>query len=221
VQQLTRTIPIVFTAAGDAVAAGLVGNIARPEGNTTGFSSREPSIAGKCLELLKEAAPHVTRVAIVFIPELAPTGPSYVASIEAVASALGIEAFKTPVRNAIDIVRAIDVFAAEPNGGLLVLPPAATTAIRDTIFQLAAQHRLPSISTSQTDAAVGGLLAYVTDTTDQSRRAATYVDRILRGAKVSDLPVNSQRNTSWWSTSRPPRPSASPSRRHSCFVRTS
>jgi putative tryptophan/tyrosine transport system substrate-binding protein len=190
VHQQTHTIPIVFTAGGDPVANGLVRNIARPEGNITGFSSREPSIAGKCLELLKEAAPRVTRAAILFNPELALTSPSYFSSIEAAAPALGVQAIKMPVRNAVDIVRAINSFAAEPNGGLLVLPATATTnAILDTILQLAVQHRLPSISTSSTYVPGGGLLAYATDTTDQARRAATYVDRIFRGAKLSDLPV--------------------------------
>jgi putative ABC transport system substrate-binding protein len=190
-QQQTQTIPIVFTGGADAVAAGLVRNIARPEGNITGFSSREPSIAGKCLELLKEAAPRVTKVALVFNPEmLVPLiVPFYIASIEAAAPTLGLEAIKTPVRNAVNIVHAIDAFAAEPNGGLLVLPPTPTTAIRDTILQMAAQHRLPAIYTNQADAAAGGLLAYANDPVDQSRRAATYVDRLLRGAKVSELPV--------------------------------
>jgi putative ABC transport system substrate-binding protein len=189
VHQQTHTIPIVLTAGGDPVADGLVRNIARPEGNITGFSVREPSIAGKWLELLKEAAPHMTRVALLFNPALAPTNPSYISSIEAAAPALGVQTIKTPVRNAVEIVRAIDAFAAEPNGGLLVLPPAPTTAIRDTIFQLAAQHRLPAIYSSLATAAAGGLLAYATDLVDQHRRAASYVDRLLRGAKVSELPV--------------------------------
>jgi len=108
VQQQTQTVPIVFTAAGDPVANGLLRNIARPEGNITGFSVAEPSVAGKRLGLLKEAAPRLTRVAIIFNPELAATGPSYISSIEAAAPALGIQAIKTPVRNAVDIVRAID-----------------------------------------------------------------------------------------------------------------
>jgi putative tryptophan/tyrosine transport system substrate-binding protein len=189
VQQQTQTIPIVITQGGDPVAAGLVRNIARPEGNTTGFSSNEPSIAGKWLELLKEADPRVTRVAIIFTPELGPTAPSFLSSIEAAARALAVRAIQTPIRNAVDIVRAIDALAAEPNGGLLVLPPLAVTAFRETIFQLAAQHRLPAIYPSQEDVAAGGLLAYSSDRADQYRRAASYVDRLLRGAKVADLPV--------------------------------
>jgi putative ABC transport system substrate-binding protein len=188
VQLRTQTIPIVFTAGPDAVAAGLVRNIARPEGNITGFSGLEPSVAGKWLQLLKEAAPRVTRVAVIFNPELQ-TGSSYFSLIEAAAAVLGVQAIQTPVRNAVDIVRAIDAFAVEPNGGLLVLPPPLTPAIRDTILQVAVQHRLPAIYSFQEDAAAGGLMAYAADRVDMSRRAASYVDRLLRGAKVNELPV--------------------------------
>ena len=189
VQQQTQTIPIVFTGGGDPVAIGLVQNIAQPEGNSTGFSGPEPSIAGKYLGLLKEAAPGISRVAIVFNPEIAPSAPTYISLIEALAPALGIQAIKSPFRNAIDIVRAIDSFAAEPNGGLVILPPPNTTAIRDTIVPLAAQHGLPAMYPGQADAAAGGLLAYTTDNVDRHRHAAIYVDRLLRGAKVADLPV--------------------------------
>jgi putative ABC transport system substrate-binding protein len=189
VHQQTYTIPIVFTAGGDATADGSVRNIARPEGNITGFSLREPSVAAKWLELLKEAAPRVTSVALLFNPELAPTNPSYISSIDAAAPALGIQTIKMPFRTAVDITRAIDAFAAEPHGALLVLPPAPTSAIRDTIFQLATEHRLPAVYSSLTAAAAGGLLAYATDLVDQHRRAASYVDRILRGTKINELPV--------------------------------
>jgi ABC-type uncharacterized transport system substrate-binding protein len=189
VQEHTQAIPIVLVGGGDPVAIGLVQNIARPEGNTTGFSGPEPSIASKWLELLKEAAPRVTRVAIVFNPDLAPTAPIYITVIEAAAPAFGLQTIATAVRNPIDIVRAIDAFAAEPNGGLLVLPPPNSTAIRETIIPLASQHRLPAIYPGLADAAKGGLLAYAPDPLDTSRRAAAYVDRILRGAKVSELPV--------------------------------
>ncbi len=189
VQPQTHAIPIVFTAAGDPVSDGLVRNIARPEGNITGFSSREPSIAAKFLELLKEAAPRLTRVAVIFNPELTSVASRYIASIEAAALAFRAQVIKTPVRNAIDIVRAIDAFATKPNGGLLVLPPSPITAIRDMILELAAQYRLPAIYPNLADVTAGGLLAYATDRVDQFRRAATYVDRLLRGAKVDDLPV--------------------------------
>jgi putative ABC transport system substrate-binding protein len=189
VQQQTRTIPIVFVGGGDPAAIGLVRTIARPEGNITGFSGPEPSIAGKWLELLKEAAPRVSRIAIVFNPEIAPTAPNYISLIEASAPALGIQTIKAPFHNAIEIVRAIDSFATEPNGGLIILPPPDTTAIRETIVPLAAENRLPAIYPGRSDAAAGGLLAYTTDQVDTSRRTATYVDRLLRGAKVADLPV--------------------------------
>jgi putative ABC transport system substrate-binding protein len=108
---------------------------------------------------------------------------------DAAASALGVAAIRTPIRSPVDIVRGIDAFAAEPNGGLLVLPPVSAGAIRETIIQLAQQHRLPTIYPTQADAAAGGLLAYATDVVDLYRRTATYVDRLLRGAKVSELPV--------------------------------
>ena len=176
---------------GDPVVNGLVQNIARPEGNTTGFSNYEPSIAGKWLELLKEAAPRLTRVALIFNPELSSTavGPAYISLIEAAAPAFAVQTIKLPVRDAIDIVRAIDAFAAEPNGGLLVLPPPPTGANRETIIRLAAQHRLPAIFNNRDVAAAGGLMSYGNDVVDQHRRAASYVDRLLRGAKVSELPV--------------------------------
>jgi putative ABC transport system substrate-binding protein len=190
-QQQTQTIPIVFTAGGDPVVDGLVRNIARPEGNITGFSHFAPSIAGKWLELLKEAAPRITRVAVVFRPELIPnTGPFYISSIDAAAPALGVHVVKTPIRNAVDIVHAIDTFAAEPNGGLLILPPTTPT-IRDTIHQLAIQYGLPAIytNTNRIDAAAGGLLFYGANLADRHRLAASYVDRLLRGAKINELPI--------------------------------
>jgi putative tryptophan/tyrosine transport system substrate-binding protein len=189
VQQQTQTIPIVFTAGGDPVAEGLVRNIARPEGNITGFSTLEPSIAGKWLELLKDAAPHVTRVAIIFVPELATTGASYISSIESAATALGVRTTKSPVRIAVDIVRAIDAFAAEPKGGLVVLPPPPAPTIRETLLHLATEHRLPAIYPSREDTVAGGLMSYQADIIDRSRRAAIYIDRILRGAKVNELPI--------------------------------
>ena len=168
---------------------GIVRNIARPEGNITGFASLEAAAAGKWLELLKEIAPHLTRLAIVFNPDLTPTAPTYVSLIETAAPAFGVQAIEMPIGSPINIVRAFDTFAAVPNGGLLVLPPPDTSAIRETIIPLAAQHRLPAIYPGRADATAGGLLAYANDLADQYRRAATYVDRILRGAKINELPV--------------------------------
>jgi putative ABC transport system substrate-binding protein len=185
-QQATRTIPIVFTGGGDAAVIGLVKNIVRPEGNITGFSNSEPQIGGKWLELLKAAAPHVTKVAIAFNPDLGPTAPSYIASAEVAAQRHSVQAVKLPFQNAVELVRAVDAFAAEPNGGLMLLPPSP---LRITVLQLAVQHRLPAIYSAKAITLGGGLLSYSTDTIEQNRRAASYVDRILRGAKIADLPV--------------------------------
>src|SRR5262249_37835106 len=141
--------------------AGLVQNIARPEGNITGFPALEPSLAGKWLELLKEASPRIARVALIFNAELSVGSlASYLATIEAAAPVLGVRPTRTPIRTAVAIVRALDALAVEPTGGLLILPPPPTTAIRDAILQLASQHRLPSIYPSVGDAVAGGLLAY-------------------------------------------------------------
>ena len=189
VREKTQTIPIIITSGGDPVAIGLIQDIARPEGNITGFISAEPSIASKWLELLKEAAPRVTRVAIVYNPELGPAAPSYLALIEAAAPALGIATIKIPIRGAVDVVRAIDTFATKSNGGLLVLPPPTAAVIRDAIIQLAEQHRLPAMYPQRPNVVAGGLMSYATDLVDQHRRAATYIDRIFHGAKVSELPV--------------------------------
>ena len=171
---------------GDAAASGLVKNIARPEGNITGFSTSEPMIGGKWLELLKAAAPHITRVAIAFNPDLGPTAPSYIASIDAAAQKLAVKTVKVPFHDAVELVRSLDAFAAEPNGGMLLLPPSP---LRATVLKLAAQHRLPAMYPLRTLVSDGGLLSYSTDFVEQNRRAASYVDRILRGTKVADLPV--------------------------------
>jgi putative ABC transport system substrate-binding protein len=185
-QEQTQTIPIVFTAGNDPVTNGLLQNTARPEGNTTGFTSTVDSLSGKWLELLKEAAPHLTRVALVFNP---PTvNVPYFRAIEAAAPMLGVETLKTPVRDPLEMVRAIDAFAAEPNGGLLVVPVLPNDSYQ-MLLRVAAQHRLPDITPNRRYVAEGGLMGYATDFPDIYRRAATYVDRLLRGAKVSDLPV--------------------------------
>ena len=189
VQQWTQTIPIVFVGGGDPAVGGLVQSIARPEGNITGFSAFEPSIAGKWLELLKEAAPRLTRVALLFNPELRVTGPAYTAAIKAAAPAFAVQTLETPIRDPIEIVRALDEFAAEPNGGIIVLPATAGGGNRDTIIRLATQHRLPAIYEAREFAEAGGLMTYGPRITENFRRAATYVDKILKGAKPSDLPV--------------------------------
>ena len=187
-QQATRTVPIVFTGGGDAGANGLVRNIARPEGNTTGFSTSEPKQAGKWLELLKQAAPQLSRIGVVFKPEIAPTAPRYMAEIEAVARTLSVQTVKIAFHDAVDLVHSLDAFAAAPDGGLIVLPPPLI-ADRATIFKLAVQHRLPAMYSQRALAVEGGLLSYSADLVDQNRRAASYVDRLLRGARVAELPV--------------------------------
>ena len=190
VQQATQIIPIVFAGGGDPVANGFVRNIARPEGNITGFPFTEPAIAGKNLELLKEVAPRLIRVLVIFNPDLlGEVGPRYVSSIEAAAPKLGVQISRTPVRTPLEIVRAVDAFAAEPNGGLLVLPPPPASLNRDLIIQLAAQHRLPTSFVVRSEVVAGGLIAYGGEDAAVFRGAASYVDRLLRGAKVSDLPV--------------------------------
>jgi putative ABC transport system substrate-binding protein len=188
VQLATQIIPIVFTGGGDAAANGLVKDIARPEGNTTGFSSTEPTAGSKWLELLKEAAPRLGRILIVFNSELARSGPNYVATIEPAARALAVQTVMAPFRDAVELVRSIDAFASKPNGGLMMLPPPFI-ADRATILKLAVEHRLPAIYPQRALAIEGGLISYGADALDQNLRAASYVDRILRGAKMSELPV--------------------------------
>ena len=189
-QQRTQTIPIVVTAGGDLVANGFMKSAARPEGNITGFANNDATIAGKWLELLKEAAPSVARVAVVYDPELigSGVGPLYISSIEMAATSMGLRTVVIPFRDVIELVRAVDSFAAEPNGGLIKLTPQ--TIFDETILKLAVQHRLPSMWPLRSDVAAGGLISYTPAAIlDLYPRAASYVDRILRGAKVIELPV--------------------------------
>jgi len=185
-QEQTQTIPIVFTAGNDPVTNGLLQNTARPEGNTTGFTSTVDSLIGKWLELLKEVAPHITRVALVFNPQTVNVG--YLRSIEAAAPLPSVQTLKTPVRDPLEMVRTIDAFAAEPNGGLLAVPVLPDDSYQ-MLHRLAAQHRLPAMHSNRRFVAAGGLMSYGANFPDNYRRAATYVDRLLRGAKVSELPV--------------------------------
>jgi len=186
--QATRTIPIVFAVVADPVGAGFVESLARPGGNATGFTVFEYSIAGKWLELLKEIAPHVTRAAVLRDSAIA-AGPGQLGAIQAVASSLGIELRPIDVRDAGEIERFLTVFAQGSNGGLIVTGSPAAAARRDLIVALAARHRLPAVYNSRLYGAVGGLICYGPDLLDQLRRAAGYVDRILKGEKPADLPV--------------------------------
>ena len=186
-RQVTRTIPIVFAPVVDPVGAGYVESLARPGGNVTGFSGYEFAVSGKWLELLKEIAPRVARVAVT--RDSAGAGPAQFAAIQAVASSLGVELRPFDVRNAGEIERAITAFAGSSNGGLIVTGTAGALVHRELIVALAARHLLPAVYYSRDYVTGGGLISYGVDLTEVCRRAATYVDRILKGAKPADLPV--------------------------------
>jgi ABC-type uncharacterized transport system substrate-binding protein len=187
-QRETRTIPIVFTRASDPIGSGLVASLAQPGGNLTGFLLYEGGITGKWLAMLKEIAPRLSRVALIANPRTTPYD-YFVRSAKSAALSLGIGVVPTPVENAADIERAIDSFAQEPNGGLAVLPSLTTLENRDLVIALAARHRLAAVYPYRFFVLAGGLMSYGTDLVEQSRQAASYVDRILRGAKPADLPV--------------------------------
>jgi putative ABC transport system substrate-binding protein len=186
--QATRTVPIVFPAAGDPVGAGLVDSLARPGGNVTGFMSFEYSMGGKWLELLKQIAPSVTRVAVVRDPAQG-SGTAEFAAIQAVAPSLRMEVNPFNMRDADEIERAVTAFARSANGGLIVTGGARAQLHREVIITLAARHKLPAVYTERNFIAAGGLVSYGADTIDQYRKAAGYVDRILKGEKPANLPV--------------------------------
>jgi putative ABC transport system substrate-binding protein len=187
-RQQTLSIPIVFVGVSDPVGLGFVTNLARPEGNITGFSSFEFSIGGKWLQVLRECVPGVSAVAVVFDPDLSTWAP-YLRSIEAAAPTFGIRLTPALVRDAADIEQRTAAFAREPNGALVVLPGPVTIQHRQLIIAAAAQQRLPAVYPFRYFTANGGLMSYGVDVPDLYRRAASYVDRILRGAKVAELPV--------------------------------
>jgi putative ABC transport system substrate-binding protein len=186
--QATQTIPIVFAIVADPVGAGYVETLARPGGNATGFTPFEYGVAGKWLELLKEIAPRVTRAAVLRDPAIA-AGPGQFGALQAVAPSLGVELRAVNVRDADEIERSIAGFAPGSNGGLVVTGSAAAAAHRDLIVTLAARHRLPAVYNARLYGEIGGLVCYGADFLDQFRRAAGYVDRILKGEKPADLPV--------------------------------
>jgi putative tryptophan/tyrosine transport system substrate-binding protein len=186
--QATRTVPIVFANVTDPVGAGFVESLARPGGNATGFVQFEYSLSGKWLELLKEIAPRVTRAAILRDPAIA-SGIGQFAVIQAVAPALGIEVSSISVADAGAMDRAVSAFARSPNGGLIVTASSLSTAHHDLIVALAARHRLPAVYYRRLYVVNGGLISYGPDVVGQFRRAAGYVDRILKGEKPADLPV--------------------------------
>ncbi|MFZ1094480.1 MAG: ABC transporter substrate-binding protein, partial [Xanthobacteraceae bacterium] len=186
--QITRSIPIVFTFVTDPVKDGFVASLSHPGGNVTGFTIFEHTIAGKWLEMLKEAAPNVTRVAVMQNPEH-PAWTAYLNAIGTLAPAVGVQVMPTPVHDAADIERAIDAFAREPNGGLIVLPSGIAVNYRELIIGTTQRYRLPSIYSERSFAESGGLISYGVVLSDTYRQTATYVDRILKGTKPSELPV--------------------------------
>ena len=188
-QRETHVIPIVFNNVSDPIGSGFVANLAHPGGNLTGILLYETGITGKWLAMLKEIAPRLTRVALVGNPKTAPFD-YFQRAAAAAAPSLAIELVPTPIENAdADIERVIDSFAAVPNGGLLVMPDPTLRIRRDLVIALATRYRLPAVYPFRLFVAAGGLMSYGTDQDDVFRQAAAYVDQILRGAKVADLPV--------------------------------
>jgi putative ABC transport system substrate-binding protein len=186
--QATRAVPIVFVVVPDPVGAGFVANLARPGGNATGFISFEYAISPKWLELLKQVAPAVTRVAVIRDPAIS-AGIGQFGAIQAVAASFGVEVSPFDVRDAGEIERDIATFAHTSNGGLIVTGSARAVIHRDLIVTLAARHKLPAVYWDRAPVTGGGLISYGADLIDQYRRAAPYVDRILKGEKPADLPV--------------------------------
>jgi len=187
-QRISRTLPIVFAAVGDPVGAGIVDSLAHPGGNATGFMLYEFNFSAKYLELLKEIAPRVTRVAIIR-NAANPTGIGQFGALQNAAQLLGVAASPINVRDAREIEHSVEAFARSPNGGLVVTQSASATVYRDVIIAVAARHKLPAVYALRYNATGGGLISYGPDVVDQFRQAAAYVDRVLKGAKPADLPV--------------------------------
>ena len=190
IQRANTTIPVVFVVVTDPVGAGLIRSLARPGGNMTGFVNLEDSMGGKWLQLLKEIAPAVRRAAIMFNPETAPGGGGYfLPSFEAAASTLGVEPVKAAVRNPAEIERAMVQLGNEPGGGLVMMSDSFMTVNRGQVIRLSEELKLPAIYPLGSAAREGGLLGYAADYRDLFRRSAGYVDRILRGERPAELPV--------------------------------
>jgi putative tryptophan/tyrosine transport system substrate-binding protein len=187
--QESRIIPIVFVNVSDPIGGGFVASLAHPGGTITGFMSNEPTLGGKWAELLKEIAPGVGRIGFMFNPDTASYAESFLRSAEAAARSLGVQLFASRVRNDGEIERAIAALGSAPGGGLIVLPEATTNARSALIIELAARHRVPATYAYRFQATGGGLISYGVDLADSFRDAASYVDRILKGEKPADLPV--------------------------------
>ena len=187
--QQTRTIAIVFATVGDPIGSGFVASLSRPGGNVTGFTTMEGSVGGKYLEILKQIAPRVTRVSAMFNPAAAPYVEYFMSPFKTAAQSLGVTASAAAVQDASEIEPVISALAREPDGGLVVMPDSFTLAHRVEVTSLAARYRLPTVYPWRSFAEVGGLLSYGIDPTNNFRRAATYTDRILKGEKPNELPV--------------------------------
>ena len=186
----TRTIPIVFVGVSDPVGSHFVASVARPASSATGFTNFAPSMIGKWLEMLKRVAPGITRAAVLFNPETAPGGGLFfLEPFEAAAPTFAIEPIAARVKDPDEIAIAVATIAREPHGSLIIMPDAFTTVHRQLIILLSARHALPAIYPYRYEAVEGGLLSYGVDDIDLMRRAAPYVDRILKGENVADLPV--------------------------------
>jgi putative ABC transport system substrate-binding protein len=185
----TTGIPVVFVNVVDPIGSGLVASLSRPSGNFTGFIHFEPSMASKWLEMLKQVAPSLTRVAVLYSDKTLPSHGVYTRAVEVAAPSFAIMPISTPVNDAAEIERAIDAFAGKPNGGLIVLPDATPVENRDVIITRAGRNRLPAVYPFAFFVRDGGLMSYGVDAMDRYRQAASYVDRILKGAKPADLPV--------------------------------
>jgi putative ABC transport system substrate-binding protein len=188
-KRATQTIPVVFVQVQDPVGGGFVTNLARPDGNLTGFTNFEYAIVSKWLQLLKDVSPGISRVMPMINPDNRPRWNGYTAAFEKYAPALGIKPQMVGIHNEGDIEREIARFAEQPNGGLVVLPDATTGVHAKFIIGVAERHRLPAVYSNGFYARAGGLISYSDSVGSQYRSAASYIDRILRGAKVGDLPI--------------------------------
>ena len=194
--QQTRTIPIVFGLVADPIGSRFVASFPQPGGNVTGFVTMQPTMAGKWLELLKEIAPPVTRVAMLCNPVTAPYAEYWLSPFKAAAASFAGQAIVAPVHDISELDSVVATQGHEPNGGLIVMPDTFTTGHRSEIPSLAARYRLPAVYPDRVFAESGGLLSYGDDLTDNFRRAASYVDRILKGEKPRELPVRPRSNSS-------------------------
>ena len=188
-KQATRTVPIIFSVVSDPAGQGFVANLGRPGGNITGFSFVEFLMLGKWLEVLKEIAPSVERIALVFNPQTAPYYPAFLRDFEGAAATLAAKLSATPVRDEVELEAAVSAFAREPGGGLIAAPDPFMNTRRALVIALAERHRLPVIYGVQYFVKEGGLISYGPDTLDIVRRSASYVDRVLRGERPGELPV--------------------------------